>query len=184
MTKNIGIGAVVVAAILGAVTFFGFSPFIKLVQTFGTSAAGSTGTTARQYNIYGVNLAAPGPNATSSSLLNSTGQDIYPTMVDVGCEQVQTSKTAYTGSGLAALTLSVGTSSTAAPNVVPGNLLVNAYVIGTSTGNFVMASTTSVTGNTASTTGIGIWPNGTYLTFWFNATNTAVCTVGVSAFSS
>lgn len=171
------IGAVVAIAIAGAYYF------PQVSASFGQSTQGGTGTTARQYNVFGVNLAAPGANATSSSILNNTGVDIYPVAIDVGCEGVGTSKTAYTGAGLAALTLSVGTSSTAAPAAVPANLLVNGYTIGTSTANFTMASTTSVIGNTAAT-GIGIWPAGSYMTFWFNATNTAICTVGVTGFSS
>ena len=106
----------VVGALAGLIAFFGISPFAKqiITQTFGTSTQGSTGTTARQYNVYGVNLSAPGANATSTSILNSTGNDLYISAIKVGCEGLGTSKTAYTGAALANLLLSVATSSTSA----------------------------------------------------------------------
>ena len=182
MTKFKIVFGVVIAVIAG-VAIYGAYLYPNIPVSFGASTQGTTGQTAKQYNVYGVNLAAPGANATSSSILNNTGNDLYPTQVIVGCEGVATSKTAYTGAGLATLTFSVGTTSTAAPAAAPSNLLVNAYVIGTSTANFVMASTTSVTGNTAAT-GVGIWPAGSYMTFQTNATNTAVCTFGLVVTSS
>lgn len=183
MITKLTFGCVALGAIFGTIAFLGFSPFGKqVIQEFGSTTQGATGSIARQYNVYGVNLAAPGANATSSSLFNATGQDLYTTTVKVGCENVGTSKAAYTGGGLAALQMTVGTSSSAAPAAAPTNaLLAGAVNIGTSTPYFVMASSTN---GAISATGIAVWPAGSYMTFWFNATNTAVCTVGVDAFTS
>lgn len=182
-TQKIFGGIVVVAAVLGALAFFGFTPYGKqVVQQFGTSTQGSTGQTAKQYSVLGVNLVAPGANATSSSIQNNTGDDLYVTGLKVGCEGVGTSKTAYTGTGLALLTLSVGTSSTASPAVAPTNLIMSAVTIATSTVDFTLASSTAATpGNS---TYLNIWNAGSYMTFATNATNTAVCTYGVDVTSS
>lgn len=177
-----GIVLVLVASIGGA--YF----FPKVTElAVGTSAAGSTFNTAKYAGI-AINLAAPGTNATSSSILNSDANDRYVTAVKAGCEVLGTSKTAYTGTGLAALTLSIATSSTAAP-AANGNANIvgsTALTLATSTGNFVTASSTASNG--ASTPGSvlpnNIWLAGSYMTFTANATNTAVCTVGVDYIGS
>ena len=137
-----------------------------------------------------INLASAGANATSSSILNTSTNDYYVTAIKAGCEAVGTSLTAYTGAGLSVLTLSVGTSTTPAPVVVPSNLIGPALTIATSSKFFAVASSTAVGGTTSGNTGnaslVGaqIWPAGSYMTFWFNATNTAICSVGVDVFSS
>lgn len=148
----------------------------------GTTVQGSTGSTARQFNVYGVNLAAPGANATSSSILNTTGNDLYITSVKSGCENVGTSKAAYSGTGgIAALTFSVATTSTAAPIAQGANTLNGGtFTIATSSVYFTSASSTAVQSGSFT----AIWAAGSYLTFFTNATNTAVCTFGVDAFSS
>lgn len=173
----------VVGAIFGTVAFFGLSPFIKtVVQIYGTSAQGSTGFTSRQFSVYGVNLGAPGVNATSSSILNNTGDDVYITAVKVGCEGVGTSKAAYSGGGLAKLLLSVATTSTAAPAAQSAALVGGTtFTIATSSTNFTYATSTSSWGAATTT---NIWAAGSYLTFTTNATNTAVCTFGVDGFTS
>ena len=159
--------------VLAGITYLGVSyPKANL----GASPAGSTFGDAKQAMI-AINLAAPGANATSSSVYNGDANDRYVTSLDYGCEGVGTSKTAYTGAGLAALTMTVGTTTTPAPAVIPSALvLASATTIATSSATLVVASSTS--GGAAS----ALWPTGTYMTFWFNATNTAVCTVGVKYF--
>ena len=158
------------------------SLFASVHGIFGVSSQGSTGSTARQFNVFGVNLASAGANATSSSVLNNTGNDLYVTAVKAGCENVGTSKTAYTGAGLSALTFSVGTTSTAAPAVVPTNLIGgSAFTVATASPYFLLASSTN---GAAGSNGIGIWPANSYMTFFTNATNTAVCSFSVDAFSS
>lgn len=167
---------VVAGGVFGGYKFLFSTPKLAAV---GTSTAGSTGRSATQANIYGVNLAAPGANATSSSLLNSSANDYYITALKAGCENLGTSQTAYSGGGIASngLTVSVATSSTAAPatngnaNVVGGGT----FALSTTTGTYVVATSTALGGNTKI---YGIWAAGSYLTFTVNATNTAVCTFG------
>lgn len=189
MTTKIIYGGVVIGAILGVLAFVGFSPFTKtIVQQFSSTTQGATGNTARQANIYGVNLATPGANATSSSILNPTGQDVYITAFKAGCTGIGSSNTAYTGSGLAALTVKLATTSTAAPaNITNANLIGGAgVIIATSTPQFMIASTTSAGTAAAPGSGAiyGIWTANSYITFQVNATNSAVCTFGVDYFQS
>ena len=172
------IGVVVILAIYGAYQYPAPTP-----QLAGTTPQGGTTSTAHLYSV-AMNLAAPGVNATSSSILNSSPNDYYVTSIKVGCENL--------GVGSAnkpSLTLSVATSSTIAPptnsnaNVVGGGTVP----IGTSTAQYAVATSTIPA---ATSTGLGssapyiIWGAGTYMTFTFDATNTAVCTPGVEAFSS
>lgn len=177
------VAAVVAGGVYGGYKFLFAHPE---TQTLGTTAQGGTFNTARYAGI-AVNLASPGANATSSSILNSSSNDYFITKIGVGCESLGTSRTAYTGGGLAALTLSIATSSTAAP---ASNSNVNVVgtaplTIATSTANFVVASsTTNGTSTVGSSLVSNIWKAGSYLTFTTNATNTAVCTFGVDYMSS
>lgn len=183
ITKGL-LGFGVVAGVFGLAAFFGYTPFLKVVdnvmQVAGTTPQGGTTSTAHFYSIAAL-LAAPGANATSSSILNTTGNDLYVTSFKAGCELVGTSQTAYTGAGLAALTVKAATSSTVAP-VSNSNLnLAGSITIATTTANFLESSTTAATG--VSTVNY-LWSAGSYMTFTTNATNTAQCTFGVDAFSS
>lgn len=173
---------VAVLSLMGAVAFFGLSPFGKTViqQTFGAAPAGSNYTDQKLYAVT-VNLANPGANGTSTSILNPSATDYFVTGISVGCENVGTSKTAYTGTGLAALTLTVATSATAAPATNANTNVVNENTLGTSTPQFVVSSTTPATGVVGTN---GIWAAGSYMTFTTNATNTALCTFGVNVLGS
>lgn len=183
MTKNIFKGALVIAAILGAMAFFGLTPFGKeVIQNFGTTPQGGTARTALAPTV-AVLLSSPGANATSSSILNNSTDDYYVTGLLVGCENVGTSQTAYTGTGLASLTVSAATTSVASPGVVTNTNKVGGgnLTIATSTVQFTQASTTAANGTGAM---YNIWPAGTYLTFTTNATNTAACSFGANVVSS
>lgn len=180
-------GAFVVAAVLALVLIGGYyypaAPAqIAPVMYAGTSPQGATFNTAHFGGIAAI-LAAPGVNATSSSVLNTSSSDYYVTSIKIGCEGVGTSQTAYTGTGLAALTLKVATSSTAAPATNGNTNLVGggSITIATSTTNFTLSTSTAAGGSTNVYT---IWPAGAYLTFTTNATNTASCTFGADYFSS
>lgn len=166
-----------------------FVPFQTAMQ-LSTTPQGGTTTSASFYSI-AANLATPGANATSSSILNPTGNDLYATTIRVGCENIGSSFTPYTGVGTtsAGLTLSIATSSTAAPATNANTNLVGGgtIVIATSSPQFGIATSTMA----ATGAGIGgsgkpyiIWGAGTYMTFTASATNTAQCTYGVDAFSS
>lgn len=188
MTKNIIVGAIGILAVLGAATFFGYSPFLKLVtnvsQNFSSSPSGTTFNTAKFAGIV-ANMASPGANATSSSILNGDANDRFITSVDYGCEGVGQSNS-ISGGGLASLSFKVATTSTASPIALSNTNILNtsAFFIGTSTTIFLVASSTAGIGNTNSASSTLIWPTGTYLTFYTNATNTAVCTFGVKYIGS
>jgi len=182
MTTTKKILTFVVAVIVG-VAIYGAYLYPQSSALFGASAGGSTFATARIADV-AVNLANPGANGTSTSILNTDTNNRYPVSLDVGCSGVGTSQTAYTGAGLAALTLSVATSSTAAPATNGNTNFLGAatLTIATTTTQFVIASSTGIIpGNT---TPGAVWGPGSYLTFTFNATNTAACTVGVKFISA
>lgn len=173
MDKSLLVSSFVVVAALAIGAYF----FPVQQPPTGTSVAGSTFNTSK---IAGVAFApaSPGANATSSSVLNSDASDRIVTAVEFGCENVGTSKTAYTGTGLAAFQVSVGTSSTAAPASVPTNLIGGgAITIATSSGTFVLASSTAP--NSGTPVFSLVWAAGSYMTFFTNATNTATCTGAV-----
>lgn len=150
-------------------------------QVAAISPTGATFTTSKTAGI-AMNLANPGQNGTSSSLLNTDSNDRYISSDHIGCENVGTSRTAYTGAALANLQLSIGTTTTGTSSsfssVFPTMLNFN---LGTSTVNLLVSSSTLLT---ATSSNAAVWPAGTYLTFSFNATNTAMCTVGVDYFGS
>lgn len=149
-----------------------------------TAAASPSGSSFGDAGFAGsaVSLAAPGANGTSTSILNNSGQDRIITAEKVGCENVGTSKTAYTGTGLASLTVTIATTSTATPSALGNTNTLPVITIGTSTANFATASSTA--GTPGSNLVTNIWAAGTYLTFATNATNTAACTYGVDYLST
>lgn len=171
----------VVAGIVGVIGFFGFSPFqSSQVQVATFSPTSSTFGTAKFAGI-AVNLANPGANATSSSVLNTDANDRYVTVMRYACQNIGTSKTAYTGSGLQSLNVTAATSSTAAPatNANTNSVQSGPTNIGTSTTQFAVASSTSGSSNISL-----VWASGSYMTFSTNATNTAQCTFGVDYIGS
>lgn len=186
--KLIGVLAVVVGAALGTLAFFNFTPFHDAVMNVAGSPAGSTFNTAK-YAGKVVVPATAGADATTTSILNSDAGDRYITGVRVGCETVGTSKTAYSGAGLASLTLTIGTSSAANPataSSLGSTVGGTALTIGTSTAFYaISSSTTGVNNAVAGTNNIAnIWAAGSYLSAQFNATNTAACTWGVDYIGS
>lgn len=149
------------------------------IVNVGTTAQGGTRSTAQLYSVAAV-LTAVGANATSSSVKNNTGNDLYLTGMQVGCEGIGTSGAANgkTG-GLASLQVTMSTTSTAAPGT--GGTAIQTITISTSTPTFVAATSTASTGYSSY---LYVWPAGSYLTFTTNATNTAACTFGAPVLSS
>lgn len=175
MNKILGIG-IVLAVIVAVGGYF----YPKFSPSLGASA-GSTFLSAKFAGIV-ANLANPGANATSSSILNTDAGNRYVTGFRYGCSNVGTSKTAYTGAGLANLQITVGTTSTAAPAAIPSQAFLIANALNIST-----TSVNTASGSSTPTVALGnatIWPTGSYMTFWVNATNTAVCTFGVDYIGS
>lgn len=113
--------------------------------------------------------------ATSTSVLNSDSYDRIVTSFVADCNTTGTSKIPLTGTGLASLFIQAATTSASAPAVITNTNLLAYSTVSTSTPDFYIAS---------STIGVAdfgrVWLSGSYLTFWSNATNTAVCTVGVN----
>lgn len=151
----------------------------------GASPAGSTYSNAGTFYAVTINTANTGTNGTSTSILNGNS-DLLITGWRVACEGVGTSKTAYSGAGLANWLISIGTTSvantasTSATAYAFAPVLFN-FTVATGSTAFVSASSTT---QTATSTYAAIWNANTNLTFILNATNTATCTVGVDAIGS
>lgn len=178
MNNNyLGIGLVVVLLIAVGAYFYPKAP----APVLGTSTTGSSfGNATKAVTV--IALPTPGANGTTTSYLNASPNDYYISNEEAFCENLGTSKTAYTGTGLAALTFTIATSSTANPatNSNPNTLPV--ITVSTSTGNFFFSSSTA--GTPGVTNVSDIWAAGTYITVTANATNTATCDAGVSYTSS
>lgn len=167
----------VVGAFAGIVAFFNFSPFRDAVVALGGSPSGTTFSTAKTAYL-ALNLANVGTNGTSTSITNTDANDRIVKSVDIGCVNVGTSRTAYTGAGLANLFFTLGTTTTSAPAAYPAgfNKIGGVdYNLSTSTPNTLVASSTAG----VSTTSL-VWAAGSSLTVFSNATNTATCTAGVT----
>lgn len=173
------VGVIVLVGAYGGYRYL-FAPAVQPVVS--TSTQGSTENTSRRATI-AVLLAAPGANATSSTILNASPNDYYVNSLDVGCEKIGTSQTAYTGAGLASLTATFATSSTAAPSAIPSSNSIGVLTVATSSAFWGVSSST-LSGPNGVTGSTNIWASGSYLTITFNATNTASCEVGVGYFSS
>lgn len=187
----------VVAGGFGLAAFFGFTPFLKVItevqQMVGTSANGSTFSTSKDYSV----VVTPTNNATSTSILNTDASDRYITSNFVDCGNATTSYTAVTGTGLANITVKAATTSTNAPAVIANtNLAMNDTIAtGTSaqgTAGFIdvvvssssVSSAPTVTGNAGANSFQFRWAAGSYLTFFWNATSTMTCTIGVHTIAS
>lgn len=164
MNKTV-IGVVCVGAVLGTLAFFGYSPFLKVVQQYLGSPAGTTFNTAK---IAGVNmaLATAGINATTSSITNSDSSDRIITGGYATCSGLGTSLTADGTAGVYSLVLNIGTSTT--------NMLTIA--VATTSSQINVASSSAF----AAVSYLSRWNIGSTLNFAWNATNTAACTVAVT----
>lgn len=165
-TKNIILG--VVLAILVAGGYF----FPQAPQTIvGTSSP--AGTTFGNQKVASVVMAPATSAASSTSLLNTDSFDRIVTNSFVSCNTIGTSQTYLTGAGLATWTLTAATTS-GASQTGNTNYAVNINPVATSSAyGFTATSTEGVIPAVSR-----IWPAGTYMTYTFNATNTAVCIVG------
>jgi hypothetical protein len=164
------LGILTVGAVLGAIAFFGLSPFGKtIVQSAFGSAAGTTYNDAKVAAI----VWNPQSNAASStSILNSDAGTRYITDSFIVCNNFGTSPATNNAS---AVTVQIATTTTSA-NGLQGN---TNYA-----GNFTFSTSTLVAYTATSTEGVitgtsRAWPTSTYLTFNMSATSTAgTCTVG------
>lgn len=137
------------------------------------TGASSTGAEFSTAKIAATVFAPATGSATSTSILNTDANDRYVTNAFSYCGSVGTSFTPYTGAGLAALQFTAATSSTDSPATLSNTNLTMSVTVATSSVD---------SSNATSTYGTAFWQRwaaGSYMTFVSNATNTAVCTVGV-----
>lgn len=121
-------------------------------------------------------------SATSTSILNTDSTDRVVTGAFYYCNDLGTSKTAYTGTGLANLIFSIATTSTANTAIVSNsNYLLRSNVATTSAGASVYVSSTTTPFPDDSGR---LWASGSYITVFSNATNTADCVAGVTYLAS
>ncbi len=172
--KTSNIISVAVALVVGVV--LGYALSHQSVSVGAISPVGTTGTTGKYLSV---TMSLNGTTGTTTSILNRFGQDVAVRATDVMCQTVGTSRTAYTGAGLAALNFKIATSST---NTVTGNVtdinanyLANLNVGTSTTDDYAATSTEGVIQGTSR-----IIPAGAYAIISSNATNTASCAVGLS----
>lgn len=159
-----GLGLVAVIAIVGA--YF----FPTLQAGLGASDTGSTFSTQKTAAI----VWTPSTGATTTSIQNTDANDRYVTSSHIYCGTVGTSLTPLTGTGLAAVLIKAATTSTAAPAIVTNANLTMSVTLATSSVDSIVSTSTFGTAYWQR------WAAGSYMSFYSNATNTAVCTVGVN----
>lgn len=174
--------ALVGALLVGMAIYGGYQYPIYHAPSGQVQSSAGTNYNSAKFAGTTISLATPGAGATSTSILNTDSVDRIVTTFKVGCEGVGTSQTAYTGAGLASLQVSIGTTTAANPSSFLSSAAIALnYVLGTSTPALIVASSTLAT---ATSSLASIWPAGTYETFFFNATNTAACTIGLDYIGS
>ncbi len=180
MQKTTAFLWIVVAALAGLIV--GHSFWSTQQHLAGTSPSGSTFASAK-FAAVAINVANTGANGTSTSILNTDTNDRYVSAFKLGCSGIGNPLTAYTGAGLASWKVQIGTTSTAAPVSFSSNIAISntGFVIGTSTTNIMIASSTLLIATSSYAT---LWPANTYMTFFFNATTTGTCSIGLDYFGS
>lgn len=176
MTKYIltFIGAVLLGGAL-----YGAYLYPQASQLVGSSA-GTTFSTAKIATVV-MSPSAAGANATTSSILNTDASDRKIETFVADCSGVGTSQAVNTGGGLASagFIVSAATTSTSVPTVVTNT---NALTLPISTST---PDSYNIVGNATTTVALNrVWASGSYLTFQFNATNTASCIIGVNYLAS
>ncbi len=166
MNKILSTVAVLVL-VLGIGLWIGHSLNV-LLANFGSPV----GTTFNNAKIAAVNMSPLLIAATSSSILNSDASDRWITDSGVACTGVGTSNTITTGTGLASWTFQAATTSVASLGL-QGNTNYAA--------NITVATSSAYVQTASSTPGVigaisALWKAGSYMTFTYNATNTAACT--------
>lgn len=140
--------------------------------TVATSSDQTTNSTAKTATV---TISPATASATSTvSLLNTDSVDRVIIGTEVFCSNVGSSKTYLTGTGLASFLLRAATTSSSSVGLQGNTNYAAQITVSTSTDLFYIASSTEGVLQYVSR----IWPTNTYLTFNFNATNTAACTVG------
>lgn len=171
MNKTSLVIGAVVALLIGFAVGTVLSPAEVAVAPQGVSSVGSSNFTAR---LASITMAPSTASATTTSILNNGGTDRAIESAFISCNTVGTSQTFTTGAGLSAWNLKIATTSVASTGLQGNTNYAADMSISTSTADAYSATSTNPAPNPVSR----IWPVNTYLTFLFNATNTAACTVG------
>lgn len=157
--------------ILGLGILIGHSFWGQTKLTVGTNAVGTIATTAKEATII-YSLASQ--SSTSTSILNTDSTDRIILATYQSCQNLGSSFSPVTGSGITNLIIQAATTSTAAPVLLGNSNLIMSSIVATTTTSFELVSTST----TASSEISRIWASNSYLTFNTNATNTAICLVG------
>ncbi len=164
---------VVVFVLLAIIAIGGYFYPVPASQVV-SSGLGSTFGTAK---IAAINMSPVNGSATSSSILNTDASDRWIQSGFGSCTGVGTSQAFLGSAGLAALLIQAATTSA---NASAGAGLAGNVNLGL---NLTVSTSTTNSNNASSTVPVAVsgrWPSGSYLTFNFNATNTAACVVGVN----
>lgn len=175
----------IIYALIGAVVGLGIGYFVFSHSNSPSEFAGAISTSSTSTfstaKIAEIGFAPTTASATTSvTLLNTDSTDRVITSAFAYCSGVGTSQTYLTGTGLSALTFTMGTSSNTS-NSNP-TTVANAFIVtvSTSTPYSYVSSTTTPYPNDATRT----WASGSYLLINANATNTASCVTGVHYLAS
>lgn len=163
--------ALVLAVIIGVFIYGAYQYPKALPAPFGSPV----GTTFNSAKVVAVDMSPLTQGATSTSVQNTDASNRWIASFGFsGCTGVQNSFTDLTGTGLAALLVQAAT--TSVPNQgLQGNTnyALNLTVPTSTTGVPAILSATTSTPPSV----YGVWAPGSYMTFTFNATNTAACVV-------
>ncbi len=180
--KTWAVSGVIVLSVMGGLAWFGLTPFKPangvdgINGLAGSSATGSTFNTAK---VAAITFAPAAAGATTTGILNTDANDRIVQDSFATCNTLGTSFTAYTGAALANLIFTAATGTTQAPNANTNTNLALNVTIATTTANVQYTASTTFTNIQAR-----VWAAGTYMNFASNATNTAVCNVGVHYLAS
>jgi len=177
--KNLITPALLVVLVLLMV----YVAFFKASPAYGSAV----GTKFNSAKIAAVNISPATAAATSTSLLNTDDSGRWVQSGFAACTGTGTSLTYLTGAGLTGLKVQAATTSVSSEGLQGNVNYAMDLAIATSSSYTNNATSTaqiaSTTANGSFTGGTNplwtYWPSNSYLTFTFNATNTAACTVGV-----
>lgn len=175
MKKNLLLGGLVAVLVIIGVLFYES----KSTQTAQAPATPGTISSGRQ--AFSVTMAPLTASATTTTIVNNTSFDRAIIDVEAYCQGVGTSYTYpnTSATGLANLLAQIATTSVSGLGLQGNTNYVGNLTISTTTplgDTYTGASTTTPYPTDVSR----IWPAGTGLSFTFNATNTAACTISGS----
>lgn len=177
---TVGILSLLVAAAIVGSYFFPQS-ITKIEQMAGSPTNSTFGT----QKVLGVIMDMS--QGTSTSIQNNSASSVVATTLNYACTGVGTSQTAYTGVGLASVSIKIATTSvtstgsTPTSNVAVGNtnLMVSTTLATTTSSTLVSSSTVAIGGTVLN----AIIPSGAFVTVFTNATNTALCSINLDTIS-